>query len=740
MGLNGASYAGVSAGATAAGAAASSSAASERGPAEKRRAVPFDPRLFVDPRIPADTPDAMVRAVREHLRRYGNHQSPKNTLARLEDDRWLAAWDPALRAMSGRDVVFWGSELGVFALRASTYGARRIVVLEPNPLERRITAGIVRKNQLLSWHAKYGEQMASASSAEKEASFEALTRTIEVVGEPDTADLSTLESPVLVLPNLDHSLLGTGAAAAAGRCRERGLAADAQILPARATVHAMGLQWRYAQTPFDLRPMNRFRWSPYPDTQDLPPAAWLPLTDVTQIGEIDFGRCADAVWSTDVQVHTSGTLDAIMYWFELDLGGSILSNTPDSGLRCLRPAIQYADSSHVQAGGSVPVKLHVSKTRLRFEPTPEPTEVRTGMLASWYMPMIHDGHRNAAYEAALNGVAKRKRLDSVIDIGSGCGLLSMLAAKTGAGEVYGCEVSEAVCQAAHDVLDLNGWRGAVKVLQKDCRQVRVPRDLPRRADAAVFEMFDCSLIGEGVLHFLAHAREHLLQPDASLVPMSGHIRAALIEYRLDTLWGFDVNLLNPYRFAPGFINVDADDMAYRQLTEPFDVFAFDFATATPKPAEAILEPAATAAGVAGAVLFWFDLSLQEDVRLSNEPHARAKCHWKQGLQFLPEARVERLQRLPLTASHDGSSLTFRWTQDGLPRESFVQLPRYDPVAWHDVTRLESRTQEMLQRCSADTPEYQRLADLAIRFAIDPAAHGLEPRVAQRFADWFLRAP
>lgn len=702
-------------------------------------AVSFDPQLFIEPRVPADTPEAMLRAIREHLRRYGNHQSVKNALARIEDPRWLDAWDAALRAASGRDVVFCGSELGIFALRAKQHGARRVVVLETYPLDRRITTGIIRKNQLLAWHAKHGEQMASAARAEREASFEELAREIDVVAEPQEADLSGLERPLLVLPNVDHSLLGTGIVRAINRCRRLGLPDDVPILPARARIYAMGFQWRYAQSPFALQPLNRFRWSLYPDTQDLPQDAWLPLTDVAEVGEMDFRYCADAVWDAQLPIHTRGTLDGIMYWFQLDLAHASLGNAPGGGLQCVRPAIQYADSVALRAGGTLPLKVHVSETRLRMETMPAAANPRSTLLPSWYMPMIHDERRNAAYGAALNRLAARKRLDSVIDIGSGCGLLSMLAAQAGAREVCGCEVSAAMCETAAAVLDLNDCRERIKVVRKDCRDLTVPEDLPQRVNVALFEMFDCSLIGEGVLHFLSHAREQLLQSDASYIPYSGRIRALVIEQRLDAIWGIDVNLLNPYRFTPGFINVDADQLSYRALSEPFDVFTFDFATATADSAEVTRPVAALASGVAGAVLFWFELSLEEDVKLSNEPHTGLAGHWKQGLQYLPEARVEQGQLLPISAAHDGSSLTFRWADGGLPREAFLKLPRYDRVAWHDVSLLEARTREILQRCSADRAEYQRLADLAMRFAIDPAANDLEPRVAQRFADWFFRS-
>jgi hypothetical protein len=643
-----------------------------------------------------------------------------------------------LSITANANVVLCGSELGVLPLRAIAHGARRVVVLEPYPLDAKIATGIIRKNQLAAWHAEQYERLSSCSDDEKRASFETFAEKV-VVMNPDSADLRDPQADFLVFPHFDQSLLGTGIAPAIQRCRRLGLDAGARILPGRAKVFAMGIQWRYPATTFELEPMNRFQWSLYPQAHDALAETWSALTEAVEVGEIDFGRFAETVWDARLPIRVSGRLDAILYWFELDLGATRLSNAPGNSDKSLKPAIQYADSPAVSSGEELPITVHVKETRLYFQTSPPVARPRSTLLPGWYMPMLHDRVRNAAYEAALALAAQSRELGTVLDIGAGCGLLSMAAARAGARDVYGCELSRALYETGQDVLKLNGLDAAVKLVNKDCRQLSVPTDLATRANFALFELFDCSLIGEGVLHVLAYAREHLLAPGARYLPLGARIRATIVEYRFDRVRGVDVGLLNPYRFAPGFINVDASTLSYRALCEPFDVFAFDFATATAEPAtmETMLEP--IAAGVAGAVLFWFDLQLAEQVWLSNEPGSSSPTHWKQGLQFLPEVRLDGSQKLPVVAKHDGSSLSFRWKDGGLPAELFLKLPRLDVHAWRDASMLEMQTREMMQRCALDPTEYAKLATLATQFAIDPGAHGLDPRVAQRFAELFFVA-
>jgi protein arginine N-methyltransferase 7 len=313
----------------------------------------------------------------------------------------------------------------------------------------------------------------------------------------------------------------------------------------------------------------------------------------------------------------------------------------------------------------------------------------------------------------------------------------MMAAQAGAARVVGCEVNPAIAMIGNDIVKRNHFDDKVTLINKDCRSMKPPDDLHERADLAVFELFDCSLIGEGVLHFLAYAREHLLKDNARYVPMAAKIRAVVVEYRLDRVLDIDVNLLNPYRFSPSFINVDAKQLHYRALTEPFDIFSFDFSTAMPTPEEMQLSIPAIAAGTAGAVLFWFDLRLDATLWLSNAPNTLEQLHWKQGLQFLPEVQVNSTLELPLIAKHNGSALTFQWKPDALPKEALSKLPRFDPRGLAAVNELTQQTRSLLQHCTQNPNEYSKVVELAKRFAIDPAAHELDPIIAQRFAATFF---
>lgn len=698
--------------------------------------VTFDPQLFDDPSLPDASADAMVEGLRQHLWRYSGHQSSKNTLARFEDPVWLAAWDRALSATAGSSVLFGGSELGVFALRALAHGADRAVAVEAFPLDARIANGIVHKHFLKAWHALHGAAIQGWSEDERRSSFEGFAQGIDILA-PDSERLVEERCDIFAFPQIDHSLLGTGIVRAIRRYRASGIAAGARILPAKARIFAMGIQWNDSAAHFRLQPLDRLRWSPYPQALDLPPECWTALTASTPVGEIDFEHFIETVFDVELTVIAEGRVDAIVFWFELDLGAARLGNAPGGDLKCIAPAVQYTDGVPVVPGTPMRVHAEVKENRLHFRTEPAASRLRSHALPGWYVPRLLDRERNEAYAAALAHAVAVETPRLALDIGAGCGLLSMMAAKAGADRVVACEAHPEMFAIGNEIVALNGFDDRVLAINKDCRQLTVPEDLAERADLVLFELFDVGLIGEGVLHYLAYAREHLLVPSARYLPMAAKIRGMLVEYRLDSLWDIDVNLLNPYRFSTTFVGVDARESGFRALTAPFDIFSFDFAAADPAAAEMDMLVPAIADGAVGAMLFWFDLQLDDHRWLSNAPDSANPTHWKQGLQLLPEVRVSAGMGLPVVAKHNGSVLKFHWKQDALPMEAFSKLPLFDPRWLAATHELEHQTRGLLQHCMQNPDEYSRVADLAKRFAVDPAAYDLDPAVAQRFAAAFL---
>jgi predicted RNA methylase len=86
--------------------------------------------------------------------------------------------------------------------------------------------------------------------------------------------------------------------------------------------------------------------------------------------------------------------------------------------------------------------------------------------------MLLDKMLNEAYQRAIAEAVRPG--DTVLDIGAGAGILSLLAARAGAGRVFAVEKTS-IARVARRMVAHNGAADRVQVLEGDTRRCRCPR-------------------------------------------------------------------------------------------------------------------------------------------------------------------------------------------------------------------------------------------------------------------------
>lgn len=291
--------------------------------------------------------------------------------------------------------------------------------------------------------------------------------------------------------------------------------------------------------------------------------------------------------------------------------------------------------------------------------------ILSGQIAGWHIPMINDHERNDAYRAALEATVTPD--DVVLEIGTGSGIVAMMAARAGARHVYTCEVSKPLATAAVETVRRNGYHDRVTVIPKKSTALVVGDDLPERATVFVSELINIGMLAPAMLQVLRHAREALCTPDARIIPAAATVYAALIEApelarvnpvaRID---GFDMSHFDRFR-SPGYTQIDLGADQHRLLCQPVTALQFDFTRDMPDEHGLSLPLTATATGVCHGVVFWFDLAMADGVTYHSASQARTN-HWKQALDFcavpLP---VTAGQALTLSARYDKTRIWFEVT-------------------------------------------------------------------------------
>lgn len=284
------------------------------------------------------------------------------------------------------------------------------------------------------------------------------------------------------------------------------------------------------------------------------------------------------------------------------------------------------------------------------------------IIPRWHFEMLNDEQRNVAFERALANAVTPDTV--VLDIGSGTGLLAMMAARAGARETVTCEMVAPLAELARETVARNGLADRVVTLAQKSTTITISDRMRHRADLLVTETVDCGLLGEGIVASIAHARENLLADGARIIPCAATVYAMLVESKrlrglnhARTAAGFDVSLINRYATA-GYFPVRLAAFDYAALTDPFAVFDFDFVRGTILPARKTISVPVTRDGVGHCVVFWFDMRLDEENSISNEPGSTT--HWEQALQCLPaEAPVWAGETLTIEAEHDCTAISFR---------------------------------------------------------------------------------
>ena len=289
------------------------------------------------------------------------------------------------------------------------------------------------------------------------------------------------------------------------------------------------------------------------------------------------------------------------------------------------------------------------------------------LIPRWHFEMLNDEERNHAFETALAKAITDNTI--VLDIGSGSGLLAMMAARAGARETVTCEMIAPVAALARRTIALNGFGDRITVLDMKSTSIQVGIDMPRRANLLVTETVDCGLLGEGIIPSVAHARTHLLTEDARIIPCSASVMCCAVESerllhlnRAGMAAGFNVSPINHFATA-GYFPVRLAAFDYKPLTDPFEVFHFDFREDLKAQESRTIHVPVIRDGVCHAFVLWFEMQLDDEISISNRPGSGT--HWEQALQCLESGSpVQAGKTMNVLADHDYTSLSITLAASG----------------------------------------------------------------------------
>ena len=126
--------------------------------------------------------------------------------------------------------------------------------------------------------------------------------------------------------------------------------------------------------------------------------------------------------------------------------------------------------------------------------------------------MMRDHVRLDHFRDAIKSVVKPG--DTVAEVGVGTGILSMMAAKSGAKKVYAIERTQ-IIDVARQIAKQNGYGKTIEFIHQDTRET----ELPEKVDVIISECLGDMAIQENLISDVLNFRSRWLKPSGTIMPL-----------------------------------------------------------------------------------------------------------------------------------------------------------------------------------------------------------------------------
>lgn len=143
-------------------------------------------------------------------------------------------------------------------------------------------------------------------------------------------------------------------------------------------------------------------------------------------------------------------------------------------------------------------------------------------LIDFHRWMLMDSERMRTFSEAIRHAIQPGQ--TVLDIGTGTGILAILAVKAGARRVYAMDACSDIMEVAQELAVANDCADRITFLHGDSRDL----SLPRKVDVVISETLGQLGLTENIHAILTDAVQRHLKPQGVLIPQKIEVQAAIV--------------------------------------------------------------------------------------------------------------------------------------------------------------------------------------------------------------------
>jgi protein arginine N-methyltransferase 7 len=221
--------------------------------------------------------------------------------------------------------------------------------------------------------------------------------------------------------------------------------------------------------------------------------------------------------------------------------------------------------------------------------------------------LLSQRSRLSKFEQALKRVVKEDSY--VVDLGTGTGVLAMMAARAGAKKVTAVEVDKISVQYAKQAIKQNGLEDIIEVVRSHYADFK-PRN---KADIVICEMLSSAMLVEPQVPASQWAVERFLKEEGILLPRSATVYIAPVECH--SIWErFNTAGFSFPRVPQTMDREESRDLADLAVLEEFDFFLHQDQWIVDKGLEFTIVSNGTVHGFVGL----FEAHLIDEIKLTME--------------------------------------------------------------------------------------------------------------------------
>lgn len=315
--------------------------------------------------------------------------------------------------------------------------------------------------------------------------------------------------------------------------------------------------------------------------------------------------------------------------------------------------------------------------------------VKNLLVERWHFRMLNDKIRNEAYRKAICDTLIPHK-DTVLDLGTGTGLLSLYANECAPRIITACDGSKVMAQMARKIGIENACEHFV-IFNKLSTEMQ-SREVGGKRSLLITEMFDAGLFGEHILQSLIHAWENLMSDVGRVIPNKAEffIIGAKCDFlnkryqlcsaiksflKIPTLNVHVITCDETYDCED--VHLYSDDIKY--MTEPQSLIQVDFNSCLElknliQKDHFEVKAVALESGEINTVIGFFNLYLTDNITITTDPRSDQRANaWQQAIFFdkIP-IQANKNDIIPLNFLLNGGKLTL-CREDGITRVSLETI-------------------------------------------------------------------